>query len=786
MAGRGGRESAGDATAAPKGADGFDISQVLAIADALPMGLAYIDRDRRYRFVNRTLAEFFERPRKTLIGETMDEILGTKAMEPRLPMVEAALAGQRRWFSADFPHPTRGTLAIQTDYLPQTAPDGSVRGVIIITHDVTEQRIAEVALKESEERFRRIADSAPALIWVGRLDGTFDFINQTYADFFGIAATGPISFDWDRLTHPDDLADVRAKVATGLAGGETFALDARFLRHDGEWRWLNVVSRPRLGPDGATIGFVGTSTDVTVAKQAEVELRHQVEARTRELAQSEARVRGLFDSALEMIALLDLDGRYIEVNRSALESLGLDADDVRGMHPWEIGPFAEHPDSQHALRDLVRRAASGETATGELSVDTVRGTASLLVSMKPVPDARGKPMFLVGEGRDISELKQTQDQLRQAQKMEALGQLTGGIAHDFNNLLTVVVGGLDLIAKQVEDERLKRYAGNALKAAERGARLTAQLLAFSRVQRLEVQPMDVRVHLEEIRPLLRNVLGPGIEKKFVLSDEPLAVLADPTQLEVAVLNLVINARDAMPDGGTLTIATARRDIVDDTELEDGAYVELSIADTGCGMPPDVLARVFEPFYTTKEVGKGTGLGLSMVYGMARQSGGTARVESEVGHGTIVSLFFRQADEDVFDLSDRMGAGDAERSRETHSILIVDDDEDVRRFVACSLEEFGHDVVEAKDGPSAIAAFDKARPDLVILDYVMPGMTGAEVARELRLRVPDQPLLFVTGYSESEAIRVAAPDASVIAKPFRPETLDLAVRDAMASRKEMQG
>ena len=392
-------------------------------------------------------------------------------------------------------------------------------------------------------------------------------------------------------------------------------------------------------------------------------------------------------------------------------------------------------------------------------------------------------MFLVGEGRDISELKHTQDQLRQAQKMEALGQLTGGIAHDFNNLLTVVVGGLDLIAKQVEDERLKRYAGNALKAAERGARLTAQLLAFSRVQRLEVQPMDVREHLEEIRPMLRNVLGPGIEKKMILPDEQMAVMADPTQLEVAVLNLVINARDAMPDGGTLTIEIHNRLIAGDPELDDGNYVELAISDTGSGMAPEIVARVFEPFFTTKEVGKGTGLGLSMVYGMARQSGGTVKLKSEEGVGTTVSLFIRHADEDVFDLSDPLATDGSAADKQTHSILLVDDDEDVRRFVACSLEEYGHRVIEAKDGVSAIAAFEKDPPDLVILDYVMPGMTGAEVAAELRGRVPGQPLLFVTGYSESQAIRDAAPDASVIAKPFRPDTLDLAVRDAMAMRKE---
>ncbi len=665
MAERGGHELAEAGSAASWDAAGFDFPQVLAIADALPMGLAFLSPDHRYRFVNRALADFFERPRRDLIGLTMEEVMGAKAAALRMPMFEAALGGERRWFSADFPHPSRGTLAIQSEYLPQLAPDGTVIGIIILTNDVTEQRVAEEALKESELRFRRIANSAPVMMWVTRLDRTRDFANDAYAGFFGLSSEEARKRDWLEFVHPDDRAQILADIEIGPIDGQMVEVEARYRRHDGEWRWLRSVSQPRYGPENQLIGYIGVATDVTVAKQAEGDLRQQVEERTRELAESEA-------------------------------------------------------------------------------------------------------------------------QLRQAQKMEALGQLTGGIAHDFNNLLTVVVGGLDLIAKQVEDERLKRYAGNALKAAERGARLTAQLLAFSRVQRLEVEPMNVRDHLEEMRPLLRNVLGPGIEKKMDLSDEPMAVMADATQLEVAVLNLVINARDAMPDGGTLTISTHNRTIVDDPELDDGHYVEVAISDTGTGMPPDIVARVFEPFFTTKEVGKGTGLGLSMVYGMARQSGGTARIRSEEGVGTTVSLFFRHADEDVFDLSDRLAADGSEMEQVTHKILIVDDDEDVRCFVACSLEEFGHSVSEAKDGPSALAAFDKNRPDLVILDYVMPGMTGAEVAIELRKRVPGQPLLFVTGYSESQAIRDAAPDASVITKPFRPETLDLAVRDAMTVRKESGG
>jgi CheY-like chemotaxis protein/two-component sensor histidine kinase len=371
--------------------------------------------------------------------------------------------------------------------------------------------------------------------------------------------------------------------------------------------------------------------------------------------------------------------------------------------------------------------------------------------------------------------------------MEALGQLTGGIAHDFNNLLTVVVGGLDLIAKQVKDERLQRYAANALTAAERGARLTAQLLAFSRVQRLEVKPTFVAPLIENMRPLLRNVLGPGIDKTFDLDDSLVPIMADPTQLELAVLNLAINARDAMPDGGTLSFATTPKTVADDPELEDGDYIELAVTDTGTGMDADIVARAIEPFFTTKDVGKGTGLGLSMVYGVARQSGGTARIDSRPGEGTSVRLYFRRAESaDAEATTAETGKAARKGGRRKASVLVVDDDPDVREFIAASLADYGYAVREAADGRAGLAAFADKRPDLVILDYAMPGINGSEVAARMLRDVPGQPILFVSGYNETEAIRAAAPDAQLLAKPFRPEALDAAVRECLDSRRGNDG
>ncbi|MCF2515169.1 PAS domain S-box protein [Sphingomonas sp. G124] len=652
-------ETAAVANMLPNLGASFDFSQILAVADALPIMIGFVDRTEHYRFINRALADWFERPRREMLGRTMREMLGDKTYESRRPLIEAAFAGERQWFAADFNHPTRGLLAVQADYVPQTNADGEVIGMILLIQDITEQRMAERALKESEARFRRIADSAPVMMWVTRLDRTRDFVNDVYVEFTGLSREEARLLDWRERIHPYDQERIIAESVAGEASLKRFTLEARYLRHDGEWRWLRSVSQPRFGADGALSGFIGAGSDVTEAKEAELELQRQVAERTAELS--------------------------------------------------------------HA-----------------------------------------------------------QDQLRQSQKMEALGQLTGGIAHDFNNLLTVVVGGLDLIAKEVTDERLLRYANNALAAAERGARLTGQLLAFSRVQRLEVKPTYVAPLIEEMRPLLRNVLGPGIEKEFDLDPRLMPVLADPTQLEVAVLNLAINARDAMPEGGTLTISSQRRRIGDDPELEPGTYIELSIADTGAGMAPEVLARAFEPFFTTKEVGKGTGLGLSMVYGMARQSGGGVRIESEPGVGTTVRLYFRRADRDgEVPASGGKTGHELRRSRGTATVLVIDDDDDVRQFIAASLEEYGHDVIEAADGVEGIDRFGACQPDLVVIDYVMPGLSGAEVAAHIVATKPDQPILFVSGYNETDAIRKVAPDANILAKPFRAAVLEDAVRAALA-------
>jgi len=375
------------------------------------------------------------------------------------------------------------------------------------------------------------------------------------------------------------------------------------------------------------------------------------------------------------------------------------------------------------------------------------------------------------------ELREAQSALLQSQKMEAIGQLVAGLAHDFNNVLGAMVGAFDMAHRRADDaDRVRRFAEAGLKAGERGAKLTAQLLSFSRSQHLELRPMYVCDVIQAGRDLLDRTLGPMIRIELDLNREPIPVLADPTQVEMAVLNLAINARDAMPEGGTVSIRTTVRTIADDVELADGDYVEIAVADTGIGMDEATLRRAMEPFFTTKPVGKGTGLGLAQIYGSARQAGGTVRIESIPGRGTTVRFLLPRTHllpDDPVTLT-----GDAQKApQKALHILLVDDDEDVRSIISSALRTQGYRISEAEDGPSALADIDVQRPDIAVIDFAMPEMNGAELARHIRERWPNFPVIFASGFADVEAIRSAVgPGARMLRKPFRIDELLGAVHD----------
>jgi PAS domain S-box-containing protein len=570
-------------------------------------------------------------------------------------------------------------------YQPIADEAGRVTGIFCEGYDVTERHVAEEKLRESEERFRLIADSAPVPMWVTKLDRKRAFVNRAYADFLGVPYEEALDFDWRSRIHPDDVDEIVRRSLAGEATLKPFTLEGRYLRGDGQWRWLRSESQPRWGPDGEHDGFIGVAFDITEAKIAEAALR--------------------------------------EVNET-----------------------------------LERRV--GER-TADLSAALERLQA------------------------EVAERERAEEALRQAQKMEAVGQLTGGIAHDFNNLLTPILGGLELIANRIDDARLKRVAEAALESSRRGAKLTGQLLAFSRIQRLAMKPVAVNEVIANMRQILKHTIGAGIEIRTDFDEAAGLAVCDENQLENAILNLAINARDAMEGGGLLSIETRCVEEKGSPDLEPGSYVCITVADDGEGMPPDVLARAVEPFFSTKPLGKGTGLGLAQVYGIAQQSGGTMRIESAPGEGTKVHILLPRAGGPGASLPEgEGGSAEAVSSPERAPavrILVVDDDADVRGFLSDALDELGHDVLSCDCGEAAIVEVDRDCPDLLLLDFAMPGMNGAEAAREIRSRCPHLPIVFVTGYAESEQLEAAlGRDVRVLRKPFSIDELVAAIAESVAA------
>jgi CheY-like chemotaxis protein len=365
--------------------------------------------------------------------------------------------------------------------------------------------------------------------------------------------------------------------------------------------------------------------------------------------------------------------------------------------------------------------------------------------------------------------------------MEAVGQLVAGLAHDFNNVLGAMVGAFDMVQRRADEpDRVRRFAEAGLQAGERGAKLTAQLLAFSRSQRIQLQPVQAHAVVEAMRELLARTLGPMIRLELALDPARLAALADPTQLEMTLLNLAINARDAMPEGGTLRIATAARRVTGDGELPDGTYVELAVSDTGTGMDEPTLRRAMEPFFTTKPIGRGTGLGLAQIYGSAKQAGGTVRIESVLGRGTTVRVLLPATEQLPPDAVDAPSPADLAPG--PAHVLLVDDDDDVRSVLASAMEAQGCRVAQASDGHAALALIEAEAPDVAVIDFAMPEMNGAELARRIAERWPGLPIIFASGFSDTAAIEAVSPGSRMLRKPFRVDELLRAVTEVVSRRE----
>jgi PAS domain S-box-containing protein len=497
--------------------------------------------------------------------------------------------------------------------------------------------------------------------------------------------------------------------------------------------------------------------------------RHRM---ARELDRERLLLRGLMESTQDLISFKDVSGRFIRLNGTKAAALRVDPSEAIGRLESEVSPSAQATDIESSDRHAVAAGIPTEQMTEHQVVD---GAPRWTVTHRiPILDNAGRVQTLATIERDVTERRMMEMRLRQADKMQALGTLAGGIAHDFNNLLMAVLGSLDLASRRLPDDpRLSRLLQNAIYAAERGASLTQRLLSFSRQRDLKLQAVDVNGIIVGMNDLLTRTLGGSLRIERKLTPEAFCAVVDPDQLELAVLNLCINARDAMPEQGLLTLST-RNVTLDENAVPDlpaGQYVVVAVADNGSGMPPEVLNRVFEPFFTTKEVGKGTGLGLPMVYGLAQQAGGAVTIDSVVGQGTTVELYLRRSE------AATRQEGNAEPTRAetgpSARVLLVDDDPEVRGVTSAYLHDIGHKVTEATDAAHALQLIGNGGTfDLLVADFAMPGMTGLELASHAREKLPEIEVLLVTGYADPEKV----PEGyRVLNKPFSRKELSAELR-----------
>ncbi len=592
-----------------------------------------------------------------------------------------------------------------------------------------------------------------------------------------------------------DIPFILLATRRGNAGGGHEALRERAAAFTAN---AIVLERP-LG----IASLVSTTASAIRSRRRQFEMRdrlQELERSRRQLAESEAELRVITDTLPVLIGFVGRDGRYRFANRAYDDWFYRPAADVIGRHVREVigerGYTLREPD--------IQRALSGEAVWMEVAVPRRDGgRRDAEIRYLPRRDAAGEVDGFHVFAIDVTDRKRTEEELsarvrertaeleremttrteaetalRQSHKMEAVGQLTGGIAHDFNNMLTGVIGALDIMKRRIASGRLDdldRFMDAASTSAQRAAGLTARLLAFSRRQSLDLKPVEVNTLVGSLDELLRRTVNENITLRIVPGNAVPAAQADANQLENAILNLAINARDAMPDGGQLTIETRAVDLDEAyaatrPDVAPGHYVVIAVSDTGVGMAPDVLEKVFDPFFTTKPIGQGTGLGLSMVYGFARQSGGQVRVHSEPGVGTTVSIYLRASDAEAATARDP-----ALPAPEGHgqSVLLVEDDPSVRLLVREVLEELSYTTVEAEEAGGAIAILASDHPiDLMISDVGLPGMNGRQLAEVARQHRPDLPILFVTGYAENAAIRAGflGTNMAMITKPFALDAL----------------
>lgn len=664
--------------------------------------------------------------------------------------------------------------------------------------DITERMLAQERVRESEERFRLIANSAPVPIWVTKLNRDRAFVNQSYQDFLGLPYEDSLVFDWRKALHPEDLPRILREQVEGEGSLKPFVLEARYRRADGEWRWLRSESQPRWDPAGNHIGFIGVAHDITASKQAEQELRrlnesleHRILERTARLEASESRLRAILETSNQYQALLDVHGAIAYANKTALAGIQSDTIDVVGQVFWKSRWVTATPGAADVVRNAFAAAISGDIARCELNLQLSAGQRDFDMSLRPISDPNGVISGVVVEAVDVTERRRSEEALRQSQKMEAVGQLTGGVAHDFNNILTIIRSATDLLRRpNITEDRRDRYISTITETIERASKLTSQLLAFARRQPLKPQVFHVGEAVLGIVRLIRPLVGNCVSANVEIDGDDHLAIADIAQFETAIINLAVNGRDAMDGVGELTIRVGRADQIPQLRGQPsrlGRYVTIGVSDMGVGISPDKQQIIFEPFFTTKEVGKGTGLGLSQVFGFTKQSGGDVELISAPSAGATFVIYLPEAvTKQIEPDRDRISSLLRTDNRR-YRILLVEDNAAIGQISSELLSEIGYRVTLATSANEALTLLTNQPDDFdaVLSDVVMPGMSGIDLAKSLEASHPDLPVVLASGYSHVLAEN-AHHGFSLLQKPYAAVSLSTALREAIAGKEKASG
>ncbi|MBW2541593.1 MAG: PAS domain-containing protein [Deltaproteobacteria bacterium] len=722
-----------------------------------------------------------------------------------------------RGLGEDAPNPSE--LALQAEEFERRNAE--------LAQAVKSHREAEAELRRAQtylDRTQRLARIG-SWHWSVTREELID-CSEAYAEIHGVSRSEigeRIKNQLEDAIHPDDREHVKTACRELEKSGSSYEIEYRIIRPDGEIRHVQQFGEKIFDDSGQLVETIGTLQDVTELRQAEDslliahdELEQRVQARTaqlqsanialreqvteRERAEAEREEREMLlqstarNSKIGYGVWDEREHRYSNVSEEFAQMMGLTIEQFQARFSSPIEDFeAVHPEDRERYR-AYDEAYNANPDITQIEYRLVKPDGEIVhvrEVMQPIWNETGALIQSIITNQDITEQKLVEEQLRQAQKMEAVGQLTGGIAHDFNNLLAVIIGNLELVEGEFEqNSQASEWLDIAISAAERGAGLTQRLLAFSRKQALRPTDLDASALVHSMLDLLRRTIGERIEIELVGDAGLWQCLVDPNQLENAMLNLAINARDAMPAGGKLTITTSNTRIDEEyararTDVAPGQYVLITVSDTGSGMPEDVRKRAFEPFYTTKDVGHGSGLGLSMVYGFIKQSGGHVNVESEVDAGTTIRLYLprfsgQRAQEVVPNDASEMLKARGE------TVLIVEDDDELRSLLVRLLGSLGYGVLEANSGSPALEILrSPADVDLLLTDIVLPEkMSGIELVEEARREQPDLRVLYMSGYTEDAILHQdrLVDGAPFLPKPFRMAEVARAARNALADKK----